>query len=110
LPCLSGLPVQSPLAEAGVKVALVGGNLCIKSVCSPRQICAISCKINSIHPALQRIKAAHQRGLGNDRGEGDLGIIRAPLLQQQFDVVEARLVVVRVLEQRFGVVVSGRVR
>ena len=53
-------------------------------------------EVDRVHPALQRVEAAHQAGLGDHRRERDLGVVDAAFLQQQLDVVEARIVVGRV--------------
>jgi 5-(carboxyamino)imidazole ribonucleotide mutase len=73
-------------------------------------------EIDRVHPALQRVEAAHQSGLGDHRRKGDLGVVDAAFLQQQLDVVEAGVVVGRVgghgvlqlLERAQGVALGQR--
>lgn len=84
------------LVEAGVKIALVGRDFCIKYASSARVVAVDSYEIHSVHPALERVKALAHRGLGNHRRKRHLGIVLAAQQQQVLDVVKARLVIGRV--------------
>ena len=83
-------------AKAGVEIAFVGGDLGIKSGSSVRPKRASSYKIKSIEPVLQRTQAAHAGRLWLHGGEGQARFFHVAQLQQQLDVVKARVLVRRV--------------
>src|SRR5574337_2022563 len=87
-------PAASP--EAGREVAPVRRDFCIESGQSARLVLAGSYAIDSIEPALQRVEAAHRRGLGRDRLERQPRLVDLALRQQQSHVVETRVVVRRI--------------
>ena len=59
-----------------------------------------SYKIKSVHPALERIEAAHRAGLRNHRRKGHLGIVLAAQAQEVLDIVEAGIVIGRIRRDR----------